>query len=124
MGMGSGGPGRRKKGGGKRPAPGSGIGGMGSGAGPGSAAGRGSSAPRSGGFGGSTRRSGGGAAAGTVHADLDKLGPVPDRPAVYPPGSRYYLVPITFEVELLDRAAQEQIDATASAGSDGEGSGS
>ncbi len=125
MGMGTGGgPGRRKKGGNRRAAPGSGIGGMNSGSGPGSAGGRGPSAPRSGGFGGSTRQRGGGAAAGTVHADLDKLGPVPNRPAVYPPGSRYYLVPITFEVELLDRAAQEQIDATASAGSDGEGTGS
>jgi hypothetical protein len=49
---------------------------------------------------------------------------VPDRPAIYPAGSMYYLVPITFEIELLDRAAQAQIDATASAGSDGEGSGS
>jgi len=41
------------------------------------------------------------------------MGPVPDEPSVYPPGSKYYLVPITFEVELLDRAARRKIEATA-----------
>ena len=125
MGMGSGGPGRRKKSGPRRAAPGSGIGGMSSGPGAGSTAGQRPGTPRSaGGYGGSTRqRSVGGPAAGAEHADLDKLGPVPDRPSVYPPGSEYYLVPITFEVELLDRAAREQIEATASGGPDGEGTG-
>ncbi len=36
---------------------------------------------------------------------LDELAPVPDRPRLYPVGSRYYRVPITFEVEILDPGA-------------------
>ena len=50
---------------------------------------------------------------GTTHASLDSMGPVPDEPSVYPVGSEYYLVPITFEIELLDRAAQQSAEATA-----------
>jgi type IV pilus assembly protein PilM len=36
--------------------------------------------------------------------DLDALAPVPARPQLYPPGSKYYKLPITFEVELIDPA--------------------
>ena len=36
---------------------------------------------------------------------LDELAPVPDRPRLYPVGSRYYRVRITFEVEILDPGA-------------------
>jgi hypothetical protein len=30
------------------------------------------------------------------------MAPVPERPSLYAPGSKYYVVPITFEVELVD----------------------
>ncbi|MFQ5845550.1 MAG: hypothetical protein ACE5JG_11250 [Planctomycetota bacterium] len=45
---------------------------------------------------------------------------MPSRPAIYPPGSRFYVVPVTFEVELLDRAAMEQIAGQAEAPPDRE----
>ena len=84
---------------------------------------QGQRAPVPGGFGGPSRpRSTGGAAPRSAgDADLDKLGPVPSRPSVYPPGSEYFRVPITFEVELLDRAARDEIDSTASRDRDGHG---
>ncbi len=37
---------------------------------------------------------------------LDSLGPMPTRPSLYPPGTEYYRVPITFEVELIDALLQ------------------
>ncbi|MCH8005852.1 MAG: type IV pilus assembly protein PilM [Planctomycetes bacterium] len=37
---------------------------------------------------------------------LDSLGPMPTQPLLYPPGSEYYRVPITFEVELIDALLQ------------------
>ncbi len=49
------------------------------------------------------------------------MGPVPDEPSIYPVGSEYYLVPITFEIELLDRAAQRKVDATAAGKASSEG---
>jgi hypothetical protein len=45
--------------------------------------------------------------------DIDEIAPVPGRPSVYPAGSQYYLVPITFEVELLDRFAPRAPGQTA-----------
>ncbi len=53
----------------------------------------------------------------TVEAlkDIDEIAPVPSRPSVYPAGSQYYLVPITFEVELLDRFAPKVPGQTATA---------
>ncbi len=36
---------------------------------------------------------------------LDELAPVPPRPKLYEGGSEYYLVPITFEVEILEPTA-------------------
>lgn len=33
--------------------------------------------------------------------DLNEWAPVPGRPALYPPNSRYYRIPITFELELI-----------------------
>ena len=36
---------------------------------------------------------------------LDELAPVPPRPKLYESGSEYYLVPITFEVEILEPTA-------------------
>ena len=36
---------------------------------------------------------------------LDELAPVPPRPKLYKSGSEYYLVPITFEVEILEPTA-------------------
>ncbi len=37
---------------------------------------------------------------------LHSLGPMPTRPSLYPPGSVYYRLPITFEVELIDALLQ------------------
>ncbi len=79
-----------------------------------------SSAPRptgSMGPAGGTRPTGGGAPPGRGQTDLGALGPMPSRPSVYPPGTVFYRVPITFEVELLDHAAPPKPDAgTARAG--------
>jgi hypothetical protein len=48
------------------------------------------------------------------------MAPLPDRPSIYPPGSEYYRVPITFEIELLDRAAMRKAEATATRNASGE----
>jgi type IV pilus assembly protein PilM len=112
---GGGGLGRRNKRG-KRSAPGKGgSGGFGQTGGGTSTPGAGQQrAPARGSYGGpSGQRSTGGRTGGTTHASLDSMGPVPDEPSVYPAGSEYYLVLITFEVELLDRAAQREAEATA-----------
>lgn len=45
--------------------------------------------------------------------DLNKVAPVPARPSVYPPGATVYFVPITFEVELIEpNAAPAEASAT------------
>ena len=54
------------------------------------------------------------------HDVLDAMGPVPNRPTLYPPNSEYYLVPITFEVELLDAPAALPADTAAGRAQDGE----
>ena len=64
---------------------------------------------------------GGRSTGGTTHVSLDSMGPVPDEPSVYPAGSEYYLVPITFEVELLDRAAQRKAEASVARNASPEG---
>lgn len=46
--------------------------------------------------------------------DLNEDAPVPSRPRLYPPGSKYYRIPITFEVELIDSAAPKQTTESAS----------
>ncbi len=48
--------------------------------------------------------------------DLTATGAMPSRPSVYPPGTVFYRVPITFEVELIDTAAPQQGAGTARAG--------
>ncbi len=45
---------------------------------------------------------------GVGNQALDELAPVPDRPRLYPPGSKYYRLPITFEVEILDPGAMHR----------------
>jgi type IV pilus assembly protein PilM len=110
--------GRRKRTGGKRSAPG-----KGGSSGFGSSSGGGSSAPSQTGAPSIPRRApgsfgglGGGRARGTVvgkHADLDSLGPVPSRPILFPVGAELYVVPITFEVELLDQPAGSPASRTA-----------
>jgi hypothetical protein len=45
--------------------------------------------------------------------DIDAAAPVPQRPSVYPAGSQYYVFPITFEIELLDRFAPKAPGQTA-----------
>jgi hypothetical protein len=55
--------------------------------------------------GASSRTPRGGRTGGGDHADLDVLGPVPDRPTLYPTDAQYYVIPITFEVELVDEQA-------------------
>ena len=42
--------------------------------------------------------------------DLNQLAPVPARPALYPPGSMYYRVPITFEIELIDKTPKPPVN--------------
>ena len=111
--------GRRQKSKGKRDAPGKGASGSGFGA-PGQA-------PRVGDrpaqrmppgrspFG--DRRSGTRSRSGTgEHADLDDLGPVPGRPSLFPAGSQYFVVPITFEIELLQTPAAAPASRTARRG--------
>ncbi len=115
-------PGRRDKSRGKRDAPGrGGSGGFGQTGG--SQSGGQPQRPPTGGFAGnrSQRPAGGRPSGGGTHANIDALGPVPDRPSVYPPDSVFYLVPITFEIELLDRAAQRKAEATAARDSSGQG---
>jgi hypothetical protein len=103
--------GRRDKSRGKRDAPGKGGGGFGTGGGGGQQA---PSDPRSGrrlppgpgtSRGGASSRTPRGGSSGGEHADLDSLGPVPDRPALYPVDAEYFVIPITFEVELVDERA-------------------
>ncbi|MHC4305387.1 MAG: type IV pilus assembly protein PilM [Planctomycetota bacterium] len=104
--------GRRDKSRGKRDAPGKG-GSSGFGSRSGGGGQQAPSDPRSGRRvppgAGSARSSGtrtprGGAGSGE-HADLDVMSPVPDRPSLYPVGAEYYVIPITFEVELVDERA-------------------
>ncbi len=112
--------GRRSKGA-KRGAPGSGLGGggfgtSGSGQAPPSTGGGGYQGPRSAPTGdlGRPRGTGGTGRSGPgTHADLEAFAPVPQRPSVFKPGDKYYVVPITFEVELLDRFAEIPGKATA-----------
>ncbi len=42
-----------------------------------------------------------GGAGAADHRALDALAPLPGRPALYPPGTEFYRVPVTFTVELL-----------------------
>ena len=109
---GGGAAGRRNKDRGKRDAPGRGSGGFGVGSGD-PAPSRSPRPPIPGGFPQGRQTRGVRQPGGTTHASLDSMGPVPDEPSVYPVGSEYYLVPITFEVELLDRAAQLKTEPTA-----------
>ena len=55
------------------------------------------------------------------HKEVETIAPVPSRPPLYPPDSKYYQVPITFEVELLDRFAPKQPAQTAGRTAAGEG---
>ena len=64
------------------------------------------------------RRSGAG---GTEHRDLDDYGPVPQRPSLYPPNSEYYIVPVTFEIEILDKPLEPEADRTVAEAGSGEG---
>jgi type IV pilus assembly protein PilM len=119
-GGGGAGMGRRKKGGQKRDAPGKGGGGFGAGGGSQAPPGAGG-IPRPsqergsiGGRGGS-RPSRSGAGIGR-HGDLEALAPVPDRPSLFPVDSTYYVVPITFEVELVNERAPASGARTASRG--------
>ena len=105
----------------KRDAPGRGSGTFGASGGT-TAPGRSSNRPPvPGDFRGRQPHRGGRSTGGTTHASLDSMGPVPDEPSVYPPGSEYYLVPITFDVELLDRAAQRKAEATAAGNASAKG---
>jgi len=101
--------GRRDKGRSKRNAPGKGGSGFGTSSGGGGQ--QAPSDPRSGRRQpprpGSSRSSGTRTPRGSAgeHGDLDSLGPVPDRPSLYPVDAEYYVIPITFEVELVDERA-------------------
>jgi type IV pilus assembly protein PilM len=114
--------GRRKRSGGKRDAPGKGGSGFGTGGGSGQAP-RGAGdrdmpriPDRSSGFGTRGTRSGRSGARSGEHGDLEVMSPVPDRPSLYPVDSKYYVVPITFEVELVDERAPAAAARTAARG--------
>jgi hypothetical protein len=51
-------------------------------------------------------------------SDLNKDAPVPHGPSLYPDNAKYYRVPITFEIELIDPSASPS-GATASANGSG-----
>ncbi len=126
MGGGQGLPGRRERPG-RRAAPGAGISGPGTGSEsppppgtspPGTGPDRGRyqdrGEQRSGDWGDDTGRS----------ANLDNLAPLPDRPSLYPGDSRYFLVPVTFEIELITRPDAPAPEQTADGGSRRKGVGS
>ena len=46
-------------------------------------------------------------------ADLNSLAPLPDRPSLYPADSKYFLVPVTFEIELITRPEAPAPEQTA-----------
>ena len=56
--------------------------------------------------------------------DLNRLAPLPDRPSLYPADSRYFLVPVTFVIELLTRPDAPAPERTAGDGSRRKGVGS
>ncbi len=120
-------PGRRKRPTGQRSAPGANVGGLGSSSGntppggtnppgtdPDGGRYQGRGGQRSGNLGQDTGRS----------ADLNRLAPLPDRPSLYPADSRYFLVPVTFEIELLTRPDAPAPEQTADGGSRRKGVGS
>jgi len=82
---------------------------------PGSSPGIGSPSPgRVGGTGGAGGAGGGGdRGRDPEQADLNALAPMPSRPSIYPPDSRYFLVPITFEIEIIDTSKPPAAPATA-----------
>ncbi len=126
MGGGQGLPGRRDKPTGRRAPPGAGIG---PGTGPGNTPPAGTNPPGTG-PGGSRYRDGGGQRSGNLgqdtggSADLNRLAPLPDRPSLYPADSMYFLVPVTFEIELITRPDAPAPEQTAGDGSRRKGVGS
>ncbi len=57
-------------------------------------------------------------------ADPNTLAPLPDRPSLYPADSKYFLVPVTFEIELITRPDAPAPEQTAGGGSRRKGVGS
>jgi type IV pilus assembly protein PilM len=51
--------------------------------------------------------------------DLDKIAPVPDKPMLYKPGSTFYKIPISFEIELIDPHAPVAPIPNSTAGAQG-----
>lgn len=51
---------------------------------------------------------GSGTSPGTAgsHADIDVLAPIPGMPMLFSPGSHYYRIPVTFEIEILEKPLQ------------------
>ena len=58
------------------------------------------------------------------HADISGLAPLPDRPSLYPIDSTYYVVPVTFDIEILTLPIAADSDTSADRGWRGEGVGS
>ena len=121
FGMGGGGgiPGRRQRPTGGQAPPGAGIGGMSEGRG----APPSPSNPR--GTGGYQRQGGSGSRGNTgSQADISGLAPLPDRPSLYPIDSTYYIVPVTFDIEILTSPVAADSETSADRSSPGQGVGS
>ncbi|MHC5114697.1 MAG: type IV pilus assembly protein PilM [Planctomycetota bacterium] len=118
-GLGGGGEGRRQPPSEKRAPPGSRGGGPGLGGGtpPPRAPGR-----RTPGWGSPGGRGGvgGGAAETPAGVDLGALAPMPSRPSLYPAGAKFYQVPVTFEIEIIDPSLPEPAPPQASLPGDDE----
>ncbi len=126
MGGGQGLPGRREKPTGRRAPPGAGIG---AGTGSGNTPPAGTSPPGTDPDGARYQDPGGQRPGTWGHdtgrpGDLNRLAPLPDRPSLYPTDSKYFLVPVTFEIELLTRPDAPAPEQTAGGGSRRKGVGS
>ncbi len=125
-GGGAGMPGRRERSGQRQAPPGAGLGGVGTGFG--SPPPAPSNPPGGMGAGDLGRRTGQTPGDGRSNdrrsADLDKLAPLPDRPSLYPADSTYFLVPVTFEIELITRPDAPAPEQTAGIRSRRQGVGS
>jgi type IV pilus assembly protein PilM len=99
----------------KRQAPGGNLGG-GMAGGPGMSAPGGTGAPAGGSSFGGSRGSSGSQSTERAPTPLEELAPLKDRPTLYPAGTTFYEVPITFTIEVFEPGAAAKPEQTAQAG--------